>query len=99
MSQRKLAEKLGVVQGTISRWERGVLEPTEIDKKRMHAIFNLEFIPKNPEKARRTDEEIAHNRKARRILLNRLDRRYDGKLNQAAEDDPDFIQFKKLVGA
>ncbi len=40
-SQLNLALRLGVVEGSVSRWERGVRVPSEVDRRRLADLFGV----------------------------------------------------------
>ena len=41
MSQRKLAEKIGTSQANLSRWEKGVVEPSIIECWKLAIFFDV----------------------------------------------------------
>ena len=41
-TQLDLALHLGVVEGTVSRWERGLRMPSEVDRQRLAELFGVD---------------------------------------------------------
>lgn len=94
-TQIKLADKVGVRQGTIAKWESN----PKIDKRwrqKINCIFNLAPEPKVVVK---TEIEREIERLKRVEMLHKLDRKTGGKWALLAEDDEDLIEYRKMVGA
>lgn len=90
-TQQKLAQKLGVISNTISKWENGKPIPKDYMPV-LNQLFNR-TIKRKSEAERRAEQE------KRRRVLNLLDVKYDGRLSDAPEDCPLLNEYRKLVGA
>lgn len=42
MTQEKLAARTGVGIDTVDKWEKGILKPNDVEKRRLAGIFNIE---------------------------------------------------------
>ena len=90
-TQQKLAQKLGVISNTISKWENGKPIPKDYMPV-LNQLFNR-TIKRKSEAERRAEQE------KRRRVLNLLDVKYDGRLADAPDDCPVLNEFRELVGA
>ena len=51
MTREKLAARAGVGIDTVDKWEKGILKPNDVEKRRLSGIFNIEpsyFSDKRP---------------------------------------------------
>ena len=96
----KLARKVGVSLSTIQKWERGAQPPNKSNLIRLYAVFNLG----HPFKRELTDKQRLEERKRQIELMAKLDAKVDkreklGSWVDLDDNDPDLIEFRKLVGA
>lgn len=51
MTREKLAMRVGVGAGTVEKWEKGLLKPSDAERRRLSNVFNIEqsyFSDKRP---------------------------------------------------
>lgn len=98
LSQKQLAEMIGVHAMTVSKWERGVLEPSEHQRRLLRALSNAAeggLRPSRPTRGRKHDPiqflsaALSHAHAAPEIDLGTLSatNRFAGKIVEIARGD------------